>query len=391
MILGVPKETFPGERRVALIPGDVPTLARAGMQVRVQTGAGVQAGFPDAAYRQAGATVVTTRAELFGEARVVLQVRVCGANPAEGDADRALLRSEQVVIGLCHPLSSAAVAQELARRGVTLFSMELMPRITRAQCMDALSSQSTISGYKAVLIAADTLPRMFPMMMTAAGTIAAARVFVVGAGVIGLEAIAVARRLGAVVQAYDVRPAAKDQVQSVGGRFVELQLETRGSEDAGGYARTMDEEFYLRQREVMKGVVAQSDVVITTAFVPGAPAPMLITREMVEGMAPGSVIVDVAAERGGNCELTRPGQTFVHRDVTIHGPINLPAGVPFHASQLYSKNVTNFLLQLLKSGELVLDRHDEIVAATLVTHGGEVVHPRVREALGLPALALREE
>jgi NAD(P) transhydrogenase subunit alpha len=385
MVVGVPKETLPGERRVALVPADAAALTRAGLSVLIEAGAGDAAGFLDAAYAQAGASLATGRDEVFARAAVILQVRVCGANLLGRDADRSLLRQGQTVIGLCHPLTSAAAARELGQRGVTLFSMELMPRITRAQGMDALSSQSTIAGYKATLIAADTLPRIFPMLMTAAGTIAASRVFVIGAGVIGLQAIATARRLGAVVQAYDVRPAVRDQLQSVGARFVELKLEAAGAEDPGGYARALGEEFYRRQRELMTAVVAESDVVITTAFVPGSPAPRLITREAVERMSPGSVIVDVAAERGGNCELTRPGETIVHQGATIHGPLNLPSMVPYHASQLYSKNLVAFLLHLTRDGRLALDRSDEIIAGTLVTRDGEVVHPRVREALGLPA------
>jgi NAD(P) transhydrogenase subunit alpha len=385
MVIGVPKETFPGERRVALVPADVAALHRAGLSVLVEAGAGAAACFPDTAYAQAGAKLAAARDEVFAGAEVVLQVRVCGANLVAGDADRTLLRDGQTVIGLCHPLTSAAAARELAERGITLLSLELMPRITRAQGMDALSSQSTIAGYKATLIAADTLPRIFPMLMTAAGTIAASRVFVIGAGVIGLQAIATARRLGAVVQAYDVRPAVRDQVQSVGAKFVELKLEAAGAEDAGGYARALGEAFYRRQQALLAEVVAESDVVISTAFVPGSPAPRLISREAVERMGPGSVIVDVAAERGGNCELTRAGQTIVHHGVTILGPINLPTMVPYHASQLYSKNLTALLRYLVKGGRLVLDRSDEIVAGTLVTHAGEVVHPRVREALGLAA------
>jgi NAD(P) transhydrogenase subunit alpha len=387
MVIGLPAETYPGERRVALVPADVAALRRAGLEVVVEGGAGSRAGVPDASYVRAGATLAPDRAAVFGAAAVVLQVRVCGANLLAGDADRSLLRDGQAVIGLCHPLTSAAAARELAGRGVTLLSMELMPRITRAQCMDALSSQSTIAGYKAVLLAANALPRLFPMLMTAAGTVAAARVFVIGAGVIGLQAIATARRLGGVVQAYDVRPAARDQVESVGAKFLQLTLETRGAEDAGGYARALGEDFYRRQREMMTEVVAASDVVISTAFVPGAPAPRLIPRAAVEGMCPGAVIVDVAAERGGNCELTRPGETVIHGDVTVMGPVNLPAQVPYHASQLYSKNLVTFLLYLVKDRALALDPADEIVAGTLVTHRGEVVHPRVREALaaGAPA------
>jgi NAD(P) transhydrogenase subunit alpha len=272
---------------------------------------------------------------------------------------------------------------ELAGRGVTAFSMELMPRITRAQSMDALSSMATVAGYKAVLIAASELPRMFPMLMTAAGTLAPAHVFVVGAGVAGLQAIASSKRLGAKVEAYDVRPAVKDQIQSLGAKFVELPIEAAEAEDKGGYAKAQDESFYRRQREMMTKVVAASDVVITTAAVPGKKAPVLITAEMVAGMQPGSIIVDLAAERGGNCELTQPGQRLVSNGVVILGPTNLASTVPYHASQMYAKNVTTFLTYLIKDGKIQTGAEDEIVRETLVTHGGQIVSPRVREALGL--------
>ncbi len=382
MIVGVPKETFPGERRVALIPAMLPVLERAGIEVLVETGAGVAAGFPDDAFTEKGAKLASSRKELFEKAQVIAQVRALGANPEAGRADLDLLRKDQVVVGICEPLSEPQAARDLAKRGVTLLSMELMPRITRAQSMDVLSSMATIAGYKAVLLAADQLPRMFPMMMTAAGTLAAAHVFIVGAGVAGLQAIATARKLGAVVEAYDVRPAAKEQVQSLGAKFVEMELDAGESEDSGGYAKAMGEEFYRRQREMMMQVVAANDVVITTAAVPGKKAPVLVTQAMVEGMHPGSVVVDLAAERGGNCELTRPGEKVVHQGVTILGPLNIPAAVPYHASQMYAKNLSTFLLHLTRDGELVLDAEDEITAGTLVTRDGDVVHPRVREALG---------
>jgi NAD(P) transhydrogenase subunit alpha len=313
---------------------------------------------------------------------VIAQVRALGANSEAGRADLDLLRKDQVVVGICEPLSEPQAARDLAKCGVTLLSMELMPRITRAQSMDVLSSMATIAGYKAVLLAADQLPRMFPMMMTAAGTLAAARVFIVGAGVAGLQAIATARKLGAVVEAYDVRPAVKEQVQSLGAKFVEMELDAGESEDSGGYAKAMGEEFYRRQREMMMQVVAANDVVITTAAVPGKKAPVLVTQAMVEGMHPGSVVVDLAAERGGNCELTRPGEKVVHQGVTILGPLNIPTTVPYHASQMYAKNLSTFLLHLTRDGELVLDAEDEITAGTLVTRDGDVVHPWVREALG---------
>ena len=387
MLIGVPKETYPGERRVALVPLSLKPLVDAGHEVLVETGAGRAAGYHDEAYREKGARIAGGRRELFEQAKLLLQVRVCGANPEGGQADLSLFRQDQTVIGLCHPFSSASAAQRLAGDRVTLFSLELIPRITRAQSMDVLSSMSTISGYKAVLIAADTLPRMFPMMMTAAGTLTPARVFVVGAGVAGLQAIATARKLGAVVSAYDVRPAVREQVESLGAKFVELELEAGDAEDKGGYAREMGEEFYRRQREMMLRVVAEHDVVITTAIVPGKKAPVLVTQEMLAGMAPGSVVVDMAAEQGGNCELTEAGRTVAHNEVFVVGPINLPSTVPYHASQMYSRNMTAFVKHLSHEGTLRIDRDDEITASTLVSHAGEVVHPRVREFLDLPPLA----
>lgn len=382
MKVGVAKETFPGERRVALVPSGVPPLLKAGLEVLVQSGAGEDSGYRDSEYADKGATVVADRAGVFAAADIVLQVRTLGSNPEAGRADLELVRSGQALIGFCEPLLEAKLAAELAAKGVTLLSMELMPRITRAQSMDALSSMATIAGYKAVLMAADTLPRMFPMLMTAAGTISPARVFVVGAGVAGLQAIATARKLGAIVEAYDVRPAVREQVESLGGKFVEMELETGESEDAGGYAKELGEDFYRKQREMMERVVAASDVVITTAAIPGKKAPILVTQPMVEGMRLGSVVVDLAAERGGNCELTRAGETAEHGGVTILGPVNIPSTIPFHASQMYSKNITTFLLHLVKEGALELDTEDEITAGTLVTRGGAVVHPWVLEALG---------
>jgi len=382
MIVAVLKETFPGERRVALVPASATALAKAGVEVVVESGAGDAAGFLDAQYSATGAKVVPTREEAIAAADCVVQVRALGSNPDAGQADLPLLRSGQAVIGMCDPLAMPRQAQEVAARGVRLFALELVPRITRAQSMDILSSMATIAGYRAVLLAATTLPKMFPMMTTAAGTITPAKVFIVGAGVAGLQAIASARRLGAVVSAYDVRPAVKEQVQSLGGKFVEMQLETNQSEGQGGYAKAMDEDFYRRQRELMARVVAENDVVITTAAIPGKKAPILVTAEMVSGMAPGSVIVDLAAERGGNCELTRPGETIVTHGVTILGPANLPSDVPYHASQMFAKNVTTFLLHLVKDGKLQVDTSDEITRETLVAQDGQVVHAKVREALG---------
>jgi NAD(P) transhydrogenase subunit alpha len=382
MRVGVPRETWPGETRVALIPTGVTQLKKAGAEIVVEQGAGSAAGFPDTAYTQAGAQIAS-RTEVFSTSGILLQVRSV-------PPDLPSLRSGQAVIGFADPLGSPDVIGSMAQRGTSAFSMELMPRITRAQSMDALSSMATIAGYKGVLLAADALPRMFPMLMTAAGTLAAAKVFIVGAGVAGLQAIATSRRLGAKVEAYDVRPAVKEQVQSLGARFVEMALETGDAEDKGGYARAQDESFYRRQREMMLKVVAASDVVITTALIPGKKAPILVTEEMVDGMAPGSVVVDLAAERGGNCALTKPDQVVVHKGVTILGPSNPAASIPFHASQMYSKNITTFLLHLLgKEGAskpaLELNPEDEITRETLLTRGGEVVHPRVKELLSVAA------
>ena len=384
MIVGVPTETFPGERRVAAIPAVVPTLTKAGLEVLLEPGAGVSAGFLDAAYTDKGARFATGRAQVFTDADTILQVRSLGANPVAGRADLELLRPGQTVIGLSEPLSEPQAARDLATRGVNAFSMELIPRISRAQSMDALSSMATIAGYKAVLLAAETLPRMFPMMMTAAGTITPARVFVVGAGVAGLQAIASSRRLGAKVEAYDVRPAVKEQVESLGATFVDLALDTDESEDKGGYAKVQNEAFYARQREMMSRVVATSDVVITTALIPGRPAPVLVTDEMVAGMTTGAVVIDLAAERGGNVEPSRPDETVVAHGVTILGPTNLPATVPFHASQMYAKNVSNLLLHLVDNGTLQINLEDEITQETLVSRNGEVVHPRVCNLLAPP-------
>jgi H+-translocating NAD(P) transhydrogenase subunit alpha len=375
MKIGIPKEAWPGETRVAVVPAAVPGLLKAGLEVAVEAGAGTAAGFTDDMYRAQGATLLS-RAELFQTSDILLQVR---ATPPDGSP----LRSGQTVIGFADPLGAPDVVRSMAPAGINLFSMELMPRITRAQSMDALSSMATIAGYKGVLLAAVTLPRMFPMLMTAAGTVAPARVFIMGAGVAGLQAISTARRLGAKVEAYDVRPAVKEQVQSLGAKFVELPLESADAEDKGGYAKAQDEAFYKRQREMMLKVVAASDVVITTALIPGKRAPILLTTEMVEAMPPGSVVVDLAAERGGNCDLTRPDEVVTHHGVTILGPSNPAALVPYHASQMYSKNITTFLAHLLgKEGasqpSLPINADDEITRETLLTRGGEVVHPRLR-------------
>jgi len=371
MIVGVAKETFPGEKRVALIPANIPALKKSGIEVVIEAGAGLAAGYPDSIYKDKGAQVVG-RNELFSSSDILLYVRGLGANPENGKADLDLIQKDRIIIGAMEPLTAQNELKLLADKGVTTYAMELVPRITRAQSMDILSSMATIAGYRAVLLAAETLPKMFPMMMTAAGTIAPAHVFIMGAGVAGLQAIASAKRMGAVVNAYDVRPAVKEQVESLGGKFVELGLETESSETKGGYAKEMGEEFLKKQREVMLKVVAESDVVITTAAIPGKKAPILVTSEMVKGMKPGSVIVDLAAERGGNCELTKPGETVIENEVRILGPINIPADVSYHASQMYSKNLTNFLGLLVKDGVIQHDSDDEILLATMVTKGGQI-------------------
>jgi H+-translocating NAD(P) transhydrogenase subunit alpha len=387
MIVGVPRETYPGERRVALVPSVIPNLVKAGLEIAVEGGAGIEAGYPDAEFTAKGAKLLPSRTEVFRAADILIQVLCHGSNDRTGAADVPLFRSGQVLIGFLRPFGTVQTIQDIAGKGVTSFSVELMPRTTRAQSMDALSSMGTICGYKAVLIAADSLPRIFPMLTTAAGTITPARVFIIGAGVAGLQAIATARRLGAVASAYDMRPAAKEQVQSLGGRFVELPIEAQDAQDARGYARAQDESFYQRQRELLGKIIAESDVVITAAVIPGKKSPTLVTREMVAGMAPGSVILDLAAERGGNCELTRPGEKIVEHGVTIIGWFNLASTVPYHASQMYARNLSSFLLHLVKDGKLQLNLQDEIIRETLVTHAGQIVNTRVREFFSLTALA----
>lgn len=380
--VGVPKETAPGETLVALAPPHVPLLAKAGLEVSIESGAGEAAGFEDDAYRSKGARVIAGRDELFGTAQILLQVKTPGANPEKGRDDLALLRPDHTVIGLADPLGNPRASWELAARGVTLLALELMPRLARAQSMDVLSSLATIAGYKAVLLAAGVLPKLFPMLTTAAGTIAPARVLVIGAGVAGLQAIATARRLGAAVSAYDVRLSAKDDIRSVGAKAIEFPVEAQEVEGVSGYARALDEEVLRRQREGLTPVIAASDVVITTASVPGRRAPLLITGDMVARMGRGSVVVDAAAASGGNCELTRPNKTVIQRGVTVLGPTNLPGTVPTHASQLYGRNLANLLIHLCKDGPPSFESDDDIVREILVTQGGRVAHPRVRELLG---------
>ena len=387
MIVGVPRESFPGERRVALVPAVIPTLAKAGLEVVVEAGAGFEAGYPDADFVAKGAKILPQRAEVFRAANIITQVLCYGSNDKTGKADVPHFQRDQVLVGFLRPLGSVETITEIAGKGVTAFSVELMPRTTRAQSMDALSSMATISGYKAVLIAADTLPKIFPMMTTAAGTITPARVLILGCGVAGLQAIATARRLGAVVSAYDLRPAVKEQVQSLGARFVELPIEAKDAQDARGYATAQGEEFYRRQRELLGKVIAENDVVITAAVIPGKKSPTLVTKEMVAGMSPGSVLIDLASERGGNCELTQGGEKINVNGVTIIGWYNLASTVPYNASQMYARNLTAFLLLMVKDGKLQIDAKDEIIRETLLTQGGEVVNARLREFFKLPALA----
>lgn len=383
-IVGIVRETYPQERRVALVPRQCEALRKSGFEILIEQSAGVEAGYPDELYVARGARIVD-RQEVFREAEILAQVRCLGANPEAGRADLPNLRSKQILIGFGEPLSALRECADLASAGVSLLALELIPRITRAQSMDALSSMATISGYRAVLMGATHLPKMFPMLMTAAGTLTPAKVFVLGAGVAGLQAIATARRLGAVVYAYDVRPAVKEQVESVGAKFVMLDVDAASSEDKGGYAKAMDEEFYRRQRELLTETLREQDVVITTAAVPGRKSPILITTEMVTAMQPGSVIVDIAAERGGNCELTRPGETVVHNGVTILGPLNLPSLIPHHASQMLSANIAALAKLLVREGQVGLDLEDQIIREALVTHQGKVVHPKVAELLAAHA------
>ncbi len=381
MKVGVPRETYPGDRRVALVPQSLPALKKAGVELVVESGAGAGAGHPDAAYQEKGARIVPDAGAVFSDADFIALVRAGGANAERGADHIRMLREGQYLMAFLEPLASPEVMKQLAQTKASVFAMELMPRITRAQSMDALSSMATVSGYMAVLMAAQSLPKFFPMFMTAAGTISPARVFILGAGVAGLQAISTARRLGAVVEAYDVRPAVKEQVESLGARFVDLPLETAGAEDAGGYAKEQTEEFKRKQQELMAERIKAADVVITTALVPGRRAPVLVPASVVEEMRPGSVIVDIAAEKGGNCELTTPGETVVRHGISIIGPVNLAASLPTHASQMYSTNMTTFLQHLVKDGAITLNLEDEITKGSLVAHGGEVVHPAVLETL----------
>ena len=385
MKVAVLKETLPSERRVALVPSVIPQLTKAGFEVSIQSSAGDEAGFTDADFEQQGAAIVDRETALGAD--VLLYVRALGANPQAGREDLEHYRTGQTIIGMCDPLGAPAAIQDVANTGARLFALEMIPRITRAQSMDVLSSMATTAGYRAVLLAANELPKMFPLMMTAAGTLSPVKAFVIGAGVAGLQAIATAKRLGAVVQAYDVRPAVREQVESLGGKFVELALDAGNAEDKGGYAKAMGEEFYQRQRECMADICAENDVVISTAAIPGKDSPLLITCDAVERMRNGSVIVDLAAERGGNCELSQADQRVVERGVTILGPTNLASEIPHDSSQMFAKNVVSFLMNMTEDGELKCDTGDEIVCGTMVAEGGDVVHDRIRELLGLEALS----
>ncbi len=380
MIIAVPKEIAPGERRVALVPDAVKVLVAKGIEVVLEAGAGVPAGFVDEAYAAAGARITSGHVKVLGGADVVLKVSPPRAT-ARGRHEIDALREGSALIGLLRPLDEPELADRFAKQRVEAFAMELLPRITRAQSMDVLSSQSTIAGYQAVLLAAVALPRIFPMLVSAAGTLQPARVLVIGAGVAGLQALGTAKRLGAVTLAYDTRPVVREQVESLGGRFVELDLDTGDAEDSGGYAKARSADFYREQRVQLGKHVAAVDVVITTALVPGQPAPLLIEEETVAQMRPGSVIVDLAAEKGGNCACTEPDREIVAHGVTIIGHTNLPAQAPTHASQMLARNFVTLLEHLLEDGELRIDLEDEIVQGTLLTHNGEIVHEAIRSRL----------
>jgi H+-translocating NAD(P) transhydrogenase subunit alpha len=374
LIVGVPKETAALERRVSIVPETVSKLGT-GVTVSVEKGAGESAGFPDSDYTAAGATIASDQKALYAGADIVL--KVMPPTPEEA----ALVKEGAMTISFLYPVANLEAVKGLAARKATSFAMELIPRISRAQPMDALSSQANIAGYKAVLLAADTVPKLFPLMMTAAGTISPAKVFILGAGVAGLQAIATARRLGAVVEAYDVRPVVKEQVMSLGAKFAEMPVEAKDAQDAGGYAKAMGEEFTKKQQEFLAQRAKTADVVITTALIPGARAPILITEEAVKGMRPGSVVVDLAAEAKGNCAITEPGKTVVKYGVTICGPLNLPSTMAPESSRLYSKNISGLLLLMLKDGRLTIDTKDDVVKGAMVINAGQVVHPPTMKAI----------
>jgi len=384
VIIGITRELVAGEKRVSMCPENVRSLTEAGVDIWVEENAGLSAGFVDSDYIAVGAEIVSDREALFAGADIVLQVQSFGSNTENSQQDLQRLRPQQLVIGMMDPLATPQAAQQVADTGATAVALELVPRISRAQSMDVLSSMATLAGYRAVLLGAEAAPRILPMLMTAAGTLQPAKVLIMGVGVAGLQACATAKRLGAVVEAYDVRPAAREQILSVGAKPVELDLQTDSSEGAGGYAKEQSEEFLRRQRELMTEVVARQDIIITTAAVPGAKSPILVTEDMVKAMKPGSVIVDLAAERGGNCELTQSGETQIAHGVSILGPENLASDLAYHASQMYGKNMQTLLELMLEDGQINLDFNDEIIAGTVVAHNGEVTHPHIRKLLNLP-------
>src|SRR6266480_4574486 len=386
MLIGVPREIAAGERRVALVPEVVSQLTRAGHRVIVERDAGLRAGFTDDAYRSAGCEVIDAVEEIYSTAQIVLKVQRPGRDENSGEAELDMLRDGVVLIGLLQPAADPSLFQQLAERNIVACSMELVPRTTRAQMMDALSSQSTVAGYKAVLLAANALQKFFPMLMTAAGTVRPARVLVIGAGVAGLQSIATARRIGAVVEAFDTRPVVKEQVKSLGATFVEIDVHVEDAQDAGGYAKELSERHIRREKELIHNRAVQSDVIITTALVPGKAAPRLIDAETVRAMRPGSVIVDLAGEQGGNCELSVPGETVVRHDVTIIAPLHISSDLAFHASQMYSKNVAALVTLLAPNGELNLNFGDDIISAVCVTADGEIRHAPTRQRLGMPKL-----
>jgi NAD(P) transhydrogenase subunit alpha len=386
VIIGITRELVAGENRVSLCPDNVQSLVDKGLELWVEQSAGAQAGFSDEDYISVGAKVVSDRDELFSKSDVILQVQSFGSNTENADDDLKRLKAKQLVIGMMDPLAQPQAAQQVASTGATAIALEMVPRISRAQSMDVLSSMATLAGYRSVLLGAEAAPRILPMLMTAAGTLQPARVLIMGVGVAGLQACATAKRLGAVVEAYDVRPAAREQIISVGATPVELDLPTESSEGAGGYAKKQSEEFLRMQREQMTEVVARQDIIITTAAIPGAKSPILVTEDMLKAMKTGSVLVDLAAERGGNCESTQMGKTVVAHGVTIVGPENLASDVAYHASQMYGKNIQTLLELILEEGEINLDFEDEIVAGTVIAHAGEVPHPHMRKLLDLPSL-----
>jgi NAD(P) transhydrogenase subunit alpha len=391
VIIAVTRELVTGEKRVSLCPDNVQLLIKAGAELWVEQSAGTQAGFSDEEYQTAGAKIISNRDELFAGAEIILQVQSFGSNTENAQQDLERLKPGQLVVGMMDPLAQPQAAQQVAETGASAIALEMVPRISRAQSMDVLSSMATLAGYRSVLLGAEAAPRILPMLMTAAGTLQPARVLIMGVGVAGLQACATAKRLGAVVEAYDVRPAAREQIISVGATPVELDLPTESSEGAGGYAKEQSEDFLELQRKLMTEVVARQDIIITTAAVPGAKSPILVTEDMLVAMKSGSVVVDMAAERGGNCALTQAGQTVVKHGVTILGPENLASEVAYHASQMYGKNIQTLLELILQDGNINLDFDDEIIAGTVVAHDGDVPHPHMRKLLDLPPLESQQQ